>query len=343
MRSSLRRLAPAALVIPALLGTVMVGTASAGHVSCGQTITQNTVLDSNVGPCSDNGIIVGANDITLDLNGFAVFGTSSPGDGAGILLEGRTGVTVRNGQVMLFNGGVVLDGGSDNTVSGIVAQQNIGTGATDFGDGIALFGSSGNSIIGNTTRHNGPYSGISLVGNSDNNIVSRNVSEGNNIAFDQTGGGPGLPTGTMDDHGIRVEGPGVNGNRVTNNVVSGNGLDGILVFGFASNTGNTVNGNTARGNGFHNKNHRRGSGIIIGGGSSTVERNTSQNNAASGIRVNSTNNTIRSNTATGNALSVNPATIATGGAFDLLDTRPDCDNNVWQTNTYGTRSQACIN
>ena len=343
MLNALRRLAPAAVLVPALLGTVLVGTASAAHVSCGQTITQNTVLDSNVGPCPDNGIIIGANNITLDLNGHAVFGTSAPEDGAGILLQGRTGVTVTNGQVMLFDGGVVLEGGSGNTVTGIVAQENIGTRTTEYGDGIALFASSGNTIIGNVTRHNGPYSGISLVGNSDNNVVSRNVSEGNNIAFDQTGGGPGLPTGTMDDHGIRVEGPGVNGNRITNNVVSGNGLDGILVFGFASNTGNIVTGNTARGNGFHNKNHRRGSGIIIGGGNSVVERNTSQSNAASGIRVNSTNNTIRSNTATNNALSVNQATLATGGAFDLLDIRLDCDNNVWQGNTYGTRNTPCIN
>src|SRR5215210_5323479 len=318
---SLRRLAPASLLALALLSTALVGTASAAHVACGQTITQNTVLDGNVGPCSGDGIIVGADNITLDLNGFAVFGTSAPGDGAGILVEDRTGVVVQNGQVMLFDGGVVIAGGSGNTVSGIVAQANVGTGATDFGDGVAVFASSGNSLIGNTTRRNGPYSGISLVGNSDNNVVSRNVSEGNAIAFDQTGGGAGSPTGTMDDHGIRVEGPGVNGNRITNNTVSGNGLDGILVFGFASNTGNTVSGNVARGNGFHNKNHRRGSGIIIGGGSSLVERNTPPNNAASGIRVNSTNNTIRFNTATGNALSVNQATIATGGAFDLLDIR----------------------
>src|ERR671915_2326466 len=111
-KSSLWRLAPVALLAVALLGTTLVGTASAAHVGCGQTITQNTVLDSNVGPCSGDGIIIGANNITLDLNGFTVSGTAAPGEGAGILLESRTGVTVRNGTVTLFDAGVVVDGGS---------------------------------------------------------------------------------------------------------------------------------------------------------------------------------------------------------------------------------------
>jgi hypothetical protein len=103
---TLRRLAPAPLGARALLGTVLVGTASAAHVGCGQTITQSTVLDTNVGPCSGEGILIGADNITLDLNGFAVFGISAPGEGPGILLDERTAVTVRNGTVRLFDAGV---------------------------------------------------------------------------------------------------------------------------------------------------------------------------------------------------------------------------------------------
>ncbi|MBW3575517.1 MAG: hypothetical protein KY450_11710, partial [Actinobacteria bacterium] len=39
-----------------LLATVGIGSpASAQHVVCGQVITENTTLDSNVGPCSANG------------------------------------------------------------------------------------------------------------------------------------------------------------------------------------------------------------------------------------------------------------------------------------------------
>ncbi len=334
MLTILRRLVPATMIVTTLLGTTLVGTASAAHVGCGQTITQNTVLDSNVGPCSGDGIIIGADNITLDLNGFTVFGTSAPNEGAGILLVGRTGVTIRNGTVTLFDAGVAIVGGSGNTVTRIRAVDNFGTRASDFGDGIGLYASSNNRIVGNVARHNGVYDGIGLVGNSDNNLVESNAVQDNNVESSAT---------LVEDMGIRVEGPGAGNNTVRNNSVTGNGLDGIIVFPFAGNTNNVVQGNVTRANGFHNKAHRTGNGIVVGASNTTIEGNISQSNAASGIRVNGRNNTIRSNTATNNALFVNTGTINAGGAFDLHDTQPQCDANVWQNNTYGTRNQPCIN
>ncbi|MDQ4132332.1 MAG: hypothetical protein M3179_03805 [Actinomycetota bacterium] len=41
----------------------------------GQRNTQDTVLDAELGPCPGNGIVIGANHITLDLNGRTVFGS----------------------------------------------------------------------------------------------------------------------------------------------------------------------------------------------------------------------------------------------------------------------------
>ena len=333
MKKLCRRLAPVVALVPLLLGTTLVGTAAAAHVACGQTITQSTTLDSDVGPCA-NGIIVTANNITLDLGGRTVRGNDQSGDGVGILLRNVTGVTVRNGRVILFDAGVVIQGGSNNTITNISAQENRGTFATDFGDGIAVFDSSNNTIRRNKVQHNGPFSGISLVNNSDNNLVDANTVQGNNIDF---------PTGPMQDIGIRVEGPGVNNNTVSNNKVEGSGLDGIQVFPFGANTGNTVRSNTLRGNGFHTKAHRTGNGIVVGANSTLIERNVSERNAASGIRVNSQNNTIRNNPARNNARFVNPGTIAVGGAFDLHDTQPNCDNNAWTANVFITRSQPCIN
>jgi parallel beta-helix repeat protein len=328
-----RRLAPVVALVPLVIGTVLVETASAVHVSCGQTITQSTTLDSDVGPCTGTGITIGANNVTLDLGGRTVFARApQTGEGAGILVQGRTGVTVRNGRVILFDAGVVIAGGSNNTVTNIVAQDNRGSRATDFGDGIAVFGSSNNVIRRNRAQRNGPFSGISLVGNSDNNLVDNNTVQGNAVESSPT---------LMDDIGIRVEGPGVNGNIVSNNKVEGNGLDGIQVFFFAANTDNVVRRNTIRGNGFHNKPHRTGNGFVSGARRNLVEANLVERNAASGIRINGTNNTIRNNIARNNAQLVTPATIAAGGAFDLHDTTFNCDNNVWTNNT-GNRNQPCI-
>ena len=50
------------------------GEASADHVSCGDTITVDTTLDSDLVDCPNNGIVIGADDITLDLNGHTIDG-----------------------------------------------------------------------------------------------------------------------------------------------------------------------------------------------------------------------------------------------------------------------------
>jgi len=51
-------------------------------------------------------------------------------------------------------------------------------------------------------------------------------------------------------------------------------------------------------------------------------------------------NIIRFNTAIGNAALPTLPSIF-GPAFDLLDTNPDCDDNVWQGNRFGTAFPPC--
>src|SRR5437660_12844162 len=121
-----RRALPAGVLaaLTVVGGLAFAPAAYATHVTCGMTITTNTTLDSAVGPCANNGIIIGANGITLNLNGFRVFGTPNPGDKAGVLLQGRTGVTVTGqGSVTDFDGGVVIEGGGGNTVRQVLVQS----------------------------------------------------------------------------------------------------------------------------------------------------------------------------------------------------------------------------
>jgi hypothetical protein len=69
----------AALVLGSGLG--LATPAHGAVLSCGQTITQSTVLENDVGPCNSNGIIIGADNITFNLNGTASSGASSPATG----------------------------------------------------------------------------------------------------------------------------------------------------------------------------------------------------------------------------------------------------------------------
>ncbi len=341
------------LLVPVLvcLSTLgFVSPAAANHVGCGQVVTQNTKLDRDVGPCAAGGIVVGADNVTLDLNGHRVFGTRTPGDGAGIFLQGRTRVTVKNGTVSDFDGGVVIEGGTANTVTGMLARDNIGRSeghppapSTRYGEGIAVEGSTDNRIVRNTAINNGPFAGIGLYevpdtdhpfqpGPTSGNRVERNVVE-DNVACRE---GP-----FCDNDGIRLEPQVGPGNVVSRNVVRRNGLDGISLFGRASE--NEVSRNLVEANGFRGA--VPGDGIRVFGFSNLVERNDSFRNANDGISVgrrsiappgsfpppNGRSNRIVRNNTGGN------------GAFDLWDSNidPPCDANFWFRNTFRTAEPPC--
>ena len=59
--------APASTVVGLL--TLSGAEAANKQPSCGDTITADTTLDSDLVDCPNNGIVIGADDITLDLNG----------------------------------------------------------------------------------------------------------------------------------------------------------------------------------------------------------------------------------------------------------------------------------
>ena len=320
--------------------------ASAQHVQCGQVIMVSTVLDSNVGPCPNNGVIIGNDNVVLDLNGYQIFGTGKPGDGAGVRVTNRRNVEVRNGTVRHFDGGVAIEGGSDNRVRGITAKDNIGeaptrtTPGTEYGEGIAILSSSNNLVEGNIALHNGPYAGIGVyeivdpdhprqvTGPAHGNVIRGNQVMANNICR--------TPQGPCDNDGIRLE-PGVQFNTVTGNQVRGSALDGIAIFRTADD--NVVVGNTVEHNGHHRAAHRKGDGIKVFSNRNLVEGNRSFYNGADGIGVGfvtprgvlrpATNNRIIANRTGFNRL------------FDLHDFNPGCDANVWSRNTYRTAEPPC--
>src|SRR5262249_1607390 len=145
--------------------------------------------------------------------GHTIFGTPDVGDGLGIWAQGRTGLTIRGGTVTNFDAGVALVSTSNSLVTQIVARDNIGETevdeGSDFGDGIILFGgpsspANGNRIIQNVIDHNGPFDGIGLLGNADNNTIQGNVIQNNNLSDQRTGhAAPGDLI--FEDDGIRLE------------------------------------------------------------------------------------------------------------------------------------------
>lgn len=335
MITTSRRAAAAGALV--MLGTaihISPAAAAPAPVKCRTVITTSTTLTANVGPCSSDGLIIGADGITLDLGGFAVQGRANrTGDGVGIRIPGRTGVTVRNGRVTDFDAGAAVVGGSANRLEKLLVKDNIGTTKRgDFGDGIAISSSSGNTIISNTVIHNGPFDGIGLFGPSISNLIEGNVVSGNDVSF------------TADD-GIRIEGPGAANNTVRGNNVSASTLDGIAVFSDQGtgnlNTGNVIEANTVTANGFGLLGARPGDGIrtFLRANNTVIRNNLVKDNAGSGILIGSGSltNQILTNTSTGNARQA----AANSPRYDLHDLNPGCDANAWTGNVFGTAFPLC--
>ena len=128
--------------------------ASAQAVTCGYTITESLKLTADIGPCSENGIIIGAYNITLDCNGHTVSGSGS-GFGTGITIPaGISRVTIKNCEVTGFGGSGFSVFGSNNVLRGNTAENNGGA-------GFNIGGVDNISLQDNTATDNGG-SGFSL-------------------------------------------------------------------------------------------------------------------------------------------------------------------------------------
>ncbi len=317
---------------------------SLAPLNCGQEIIEDTTLDRDLTCRTGPALVVTADGVTVDLGGHTVFGDrNGANNGPGIVLREVTGVTVRNGTVQYFGAGVVVEGGSGNVIENLTVQDNIGSAEGDYGDGIVLDGSSENRVSGNTVQRNGPFSGISMLNESQRNEIRDNVVADNSMSHL-------APQAGRQDMGIRVEGPGASDNVIEANTVTGSGADGIVVLptcldpqsdppcvGAPANEGNRIIGNASNGNG------RSGTGdgirlfsmpAPVAPTRTTIQDNVTNDNATNGISVDAraTNNTIRGNRANGN------------GRFDGNDgnTGPACDRNTWEGNDFGTANHPCV-
>jgi len=311
----------------------------------GMEITDDTTLDADLTCARGPGLVIAADNVTVDLGGHTVAGSGDAGmAGAGILFRGVSGATVRNGTVTRFDAGVVIDGGSANVVENLTVEDNIGSPDGELGDGIVVNSSGKNRVQANVVRRNGPFSGISLGPSSAANEVRDNTVADNNMAHL---GESEIARQTM---GIRIEGPAANHNRIVSNTVTGSGADGIVVLatcdnpadeppcvGTPPNEHNEIIANTASGNGRSG----RGAGVRIFSMPlpmppvhNTLRDNVADDNANYGIAIDAAALFSPGNTAIGNRGHGN-------GEFDGSDgtLMPPCGRNVWEDNDFGSVNQ----
>jgi large repetitive protein len=222
--------------------------ASAGTLSCGEKITADTTLQNDLVDCPNRGIVIGADDITLDLNGHTVDGDGTPFGSCpeggscdiGIFANHDDGVVIKGGSVTDFDVGVIVARSKRSEVHGVTASENASfglivtlssrvevtrssgiNGPTDDSDGLGLFVSDHIRIARNTFSDNGEI-GIHMFGANHSSITSNVMS------------------GSDDFLSLLVEDS--NGNRVSHNRMEGNGIGIILLGSRNSVTHNRISG-----------------------------------------------------------------------------------------------------
>ena len=302
------------------------------HVSCGDTIVADTTLDGDLLDCAtESGVLIGADDITLDCDGFTIDGVDTSAT-YGVNVTGRSNVVIRNcvttdwaAGILLFttNDSLVEDNSaSSNTDTGIIldsgSYNNVVTGNqanSNEADGIDVLASYNTSVTNNTVDSNINGEGIE-VSASVNTFVSENIVTSNNIGVSVSNSNNTVTMNYFEfneNYGIYVSSEG--------NVISDNTLvDTNIGIALDVAEGNSITGNNASFNVY---------GIYLDSSdNNNITANVANSNANIGIFINEGfNNLLQGNTANYNAVDTQDI-----GGFILASSS---DNTLIDNNAIG--------
>jgi parallel beta-helix repeat protein len=159
--------------------------------TCGKVLTKSFTLSHDLLNCPADGLVVGANGITINLNGKLVDGVSTA---AGIRNDGFDRVTIRNGRIQGFNHGVQLNAGTRRnlvTKLNVSGSEYAGVQLVDAhwnnritrnvvvfqaGDGVAIIGGSSGNIVADNKIQTNEGNGVYVQASSGNHIVRNRIS-----------------------------------------------------------------------------------------------------------------------------------------------------------------------
>jgi Periplasmic copper-binding protein (NosD) len=216
--------------------------ANAAQLDCGSTITKSTKLTQDITGCAGVGLRIGADDITLDLNGHTVAAAAKRNPKAhGILNEGHDHVTITGGTVRGFGAyGVRLSHADRNVVRDMEMTGNW--------TGIGLF-ESDRGVVADNVMTGSKFVGANLTGGKRNGIVRNEIagSHGPGVFVHGSPDEPGkrhvVAGNTLTGNGIEIL-AGPQRTRVTDNTITGARGDGIMAFEKST----VVRGNAANDN-----------------------------------------------------------------------------------------------
>ncbi len=179
----------------------------AATVTCGEVLLTSVILQNDLLECPEYGLVIGADGLTVDLNGFTIDGRGS--SGTGILTQGYDYVTISNGTIQEFNFGVRLTPGTSGAIVSALRIFSSQLAAIELSD------ADGNTVRDNVLVANG--TGIAMLNGTQGTLVSGNI------------------VGSASGDGIHVGGRSA-ANTISGNEVSTSGGAGIALEGVSQNT-----------------------------------------------------------------------------------------------------------
>ena len=249
-------------------------------VTCGQTITSSIRVANSLVGCSGDGLVIGADNITIDLAGHSISGVNAAGT-EGIADDGHPGVRFQNGTITtFFVNGVGLRGAPRSAVSNLTIRD-IGAGGVepDVSAGVLVKDSPNTSVSASTVTND-----VSAFQSDGVDVLfsAGTTVSGNRIANNAWNG-----MFVLDSPGTRVIGNALDGNQNQGTEVNF-GSDGTLLAG--NHAGNNVS-----------------NGLVVGAVSGArIEGNTLTGNGDSGLFMfDLLNSQVSANRASGNAVGIN--------------------------------------
>ena len=160
------------LLVFAAVTALGAGQAGAGPttVVCGQVITQSTHVGNDLTNCPGDGLVIGADNVKLDLGGHLIDGdaiNAQTDDG----IDNRGGfdnVKITHGTIQQFHQGVQLIGATHNKLEHLKVTGNF--------DGIHLSGSDTNKIAHNDVWGSGSSAIVLITGSDGNKVYNNNIA-----------------------------------------------------------------------------------------------------------------------------------------------------------------------
>ncbi len=347
-----KRFAIVAVVV--LTSALMPAGAAQTSLDCGDVVKEDVQLSDSLLNCPDDGLVVGASKITIDLDGHRIDGR---GDGSGVLNEkGFKDVVVRDGTISGFDHGVQIDSPSStqNTIEDLLFDDNdtaISLEGADRNviqdnelsgndDGIEIEGDD-NVIVDNEIFDEAPAvavegddnviekneiiyaaagdKGSAIVFDGDTNLVLKNDVLAGEDGIDGTGEDNVIDNNDLEagaGDGIVVEGA---GNDVVDNSVKAYG-DRCIVVAEDDSTGNIVADNDVKDCGDE--------GILVKAELTRVDNNDVEDNGADGIQVDGDNSRVVDNDADDNGFGSGKGYGILAGADGVEGSGNDADGNA---------------